>query len=322
MSRGRLPQVELKQFYYFLILSRHRSISAAANELGITQPSLSACISNLEERLEIQLLTRKSRGIQLTEGGQALAQYAKEVIERTGAALVRIKELGTEIRGALSLALPSSLSAILSVPLLETVYNEHPEVQLTLVEAMDGSVLDGLVSDQLDLGCLYEPADFNEFTSKPVFCEDIFLATAPDNWPGEIGKDGFAVEPIEAVMLQKLPLAMGRMTNGSRRMIEKTARKHGIRLNVISEIDSLLQMLEMAERASCYCLVPHKAVLSQLEAGTIALVPIVSPRIIQTTFLTRKISRPSTRTTAFVEETITIVLKDIIARRKLDITIF
>lgn len=322
MNRPRLPQIELKQFYYFLILSKHRSISAAANELGIAQPSLSTCISNLEDRLDLQLIARKSRGIQLTEGGEALAKYAAEVIERTSIALERIKELGTEIRGTVSLALPPSLSALLSVPLLETVHNEHPAVHLTLVEAMDGTVLDGLVSDQLDLGCLYEPQDANEFSSRPLLCEDIYLATAPDNWPGQIGKNGFAIEPINAALLQQLPLAMGRVTNGSRRMIERTLRKQGIRLDVISEIDSLLQMLEMVERASCYCLVPHKAVLSQLEAGTIALVPIVSPKIIQTTFLTRKVSRPSTRTSAYIEETIGIVLSDVIARRKLDITVF
>lgn len=322
MSRLRPPQVELKQFYYFLVLSRHRSISSAANELGITQPSLSACVSGLEDRLGLQLVTRQSRGVQLTEGGQALALYAEEVIEKTDAALDRIKEMATDIRGDMSLAMPPSLSAILSVPLLETVHHEHPDVHLTLIEAMDGTLLDGLVSGAIDLGCLYEAPDFNEFLSRPLMSEDIYLATAPDNWPGEIGPDGFAREPIDAATLQRLPLAVGRINNGSRRNIERAVKKERIRLNVVSEIDSLRQMLEMVERASCYCLVPHKAVLSQISAGTIALVPLSSPRIVQTTYLTRRISRPSSRTNTFIEDMIVTVLKEVIARQKLDITVY
>jgi len=114
---------------------------------------------------------------------------------------------------------------------------------------------------------------------------------------------------------------MPRLAHGSRRMIEKAIRKHGIRLNVVTEIDSLLQMVEMVERASCYSLVPQKAVLSQLAAGTVALVPIVGPGILQTTFLARKLSHPSTRAATLVEDRIVTVLRDVITRRKLDIEV-
>jgi LysR family nitrogen assimilation transcriptional regulator len=102
-------------------------------------------------------------------------------------------------------------------------------------------------------------------------------------------------------------------------MIERAVRKHGIRLNIVTEIDSVPQMLELVERASCYSLVPQKAVLPQLAAGTIALVPIVAPTIRQTTFIARKSSHPTTRAIAVVEEVIVTVLKDVIRRRKLDI---
>lgn len=322
MHKLRPPAMELREFYYFLTLSKHKSISAAAQELGIAQPSLSVCIANLESRLDVQLVVRGSSGAQLTEAGHALAQLAADVIQSVDGALDRIRELGTVANGTVSLGMPPSLSAILSVPLLETVQSEHASVKLKIIEAMDGHILDWVRSDQLDLGCVYEHPDAKEISSRPLFKEQLLLATAPDNWAGEIGANGFAVKPIKAAALQDLPLAMPRGAHGARRMIDKALKRYGIKLNVVTEIDSLPQMLGMVERASGYSLVPQRAVFQHLASGTLALVPVVAPTIDQTTYLARKRSRPVTRASSVVEEAMMTVLREVIRRYRLNLEVY
>lgn len=67
------PTVDLRQIYYFIALADHGSISAAAEALGMAQPSLSENMAKLERRLNVKLALRAARGVELTEAGRALA---------------------------------------------------------------------------------------------------------------------------------------------------------------------------------------------------------------------------------------------------------
>ena len=311
------PPLDLRQLYYFLALAEHGSISAAAAALNMAQPSLSENIAKLENKLDVKLAVRGARGIQLTAAGMALATRGGEIVGAVDSLVQEVRQLGGDPRGPVSVGIPPSLSILLSVPLLETIHSEYPLIRLHIAEAMSGDILDWINLDRVDFGCVYEVSDSSPYSFEPLLTEELFLVTAPDNWDGPIGPDGVALSPISATRLQELPMVLTSMSHGARKLQEKFSRSIGIHLKVVAEIDSLPHIVEMVSRASAYTILSHGAVINQVAAGTLALVPIEEPTIRRTAYIVRKRSRPVTKASAIVESCIQSIVREMVDRYKL-----
>lgn len=313
--------LSLKQLYYFLALVDHGSISAAANALNMAQPSLSENIAKLEKQLEAQLAVRGARGVQMTEAGMALAKRGRELLMNVEAMVEEIRQISGEPRGPVSIGLPPSLSILLSVPLLETIHNEHPQIHLHIAEAMSGDILEWITADRIDLGFVYEVTEAAPCAYEPLLTEELFLVTAPDNWPGELGPDGVALKPVSNSKLAELPLVLTSQTHGARKLQEKFARTIGQHLNVVAEIDSLPHIVEMVSRASAYTILSHGAVVRQVAAGTLALVPFEEPTMRRTAYMVRARTHPVTRAAVTVEQYVTTILRELVQRYNLRATL-
>ncbi len=74
--------MELRQLRYFCKVAEHRSFTAAAEALNVSQPTLGVQIKNLEEELALQLFRRHSRGVELTEAGSIYFSQIQDVLRR------------------------------------------------------------------------------------------------------------------------------------------------------------------------------------------------------------------------------------------------
>jgi LysR family nitrogen assimilation transcriptional regulator len=314
MKDGGFPPIDLRQLHYFLAIAEHGSISAAAPVLGVAQPSLSEYISRLEECLDTQLIVRSPRGIQLTEAGVALVGHARELLRNAALAVEDVRHHGTNARGPASIGLPPSISMLISVPVAETLHAEHPEIRLYISEAFPGDIEEHVIAGKVDLGCVFEKPERSQLTAKPILVEDLFLVTAPDNWPAApIGADGRAEKPASLAEVARLPLVLSRY----RQQIERAAKAAGLHLNVIAEIDSLPQLVAMVARASAYTILTHSAIFNYVKSGAIAMVPIVEPSIQRTVYLIRKRSRPISLASLLLEQSIAPILRELLQRHEI-----
>lgn len=313
--------LKLKQLSYFLTLADYGSISAAANALNMAQPSLSENIAKLERQLDVQLAIRSSRGIQMTEAGMMLVERGRDILASVDQLVEDVRLLSSEPRGPVSVGFPPSLSILLSVPLLETIHNEHKEIRLHIAEAMSGDILEWLANDRIDVGCVYEISDSSPYTFEPLLTEELFLITAPDNWDDEFGPDGVAKNAISASRLQELPLVLTSPTHGARKLQEKFARAGGFGLNVVAAIDSLPHIVEMVSRASAFSLLAHGAVIKEVAEGTLGLVRIEEPTIRRTAYMVRKRIRPISRASTIVESTIYTIIRELVGRYDIQATL-
>ncbi len=321
MDPNDVPALDLKQLSYFITLAEHGSISSAAAILGLAQPSLSENITRLERKLEVQLIVRGPRGVHLTEAGFALARHGREIVESAALAISDIRQLGGEARGRVSIAFPPSLSLLLSVPLAETIQNERPLIKLHIAEALSGHVIDWLNSDKLDIGCAYEANDSAGLLFQPLLEEQLFLVAAHDNWPTMIVSADAGQPSIAGLALQELPLVLPSASHGARKVVERFCRTEHIHLNVAMEIDSLPQIISMVERASAYTILPHAAVMSKVADGNLALIPIVEPIMSRTAYLVRKRSRSISTASKVVEDSVKIILAEMVGRFNLKATL-
>lgn len=319
MDERALPALDLRQLHYFVALVEHGTISAAAEALGLAQPSLSENIARLERRLGVQLAVRTGRGIQLTDAGLVLARHARQLVKDAETAIKDIRRAGGEIAGPVSVGIVPSLTLLLAGPLAETVLHEYAQVRLHIAEMMSGELLRQIEEDQLDLGYAYDVAHSAALAIEPLLVEELLLVTAPDNWAGEIGPDGWAVEPIEASELAKFPLVISSWRQGYRQAVERFARANGLTLNIAIEIDSLPQTIGMVTRASAYTLLPHAAVVNQVAAGELAVVAIKDPPLRRTAYLVRHRSRTVTRASMAVESAVKAILADMVQKNRLQV---
>jgi LysR family transcriptional regulator, nitrogen assimilation regulatory protein len=312
-----MPMLELRQLYYFLALADHGSISAAAEALGMAQPSLSENVAKLERRLNVKLVLRGARGVELTEAGRAFTARGRQLLQMSQSLVEAVQAVGGAAVGHVAVGLPPSIGLVLAVPLAETVQSELPEVRLHVSEGMSRSILERIENEIVHLGCVYDVPDASTFIAHPLLTEEMFLVTAPDNWPEPIGPDGRALRPITVAEVEGLPLVLPNSSHGARTLIERQVRGHNVKLNVAMEIDALPHIIEMVCRASAYSILSEAAVREHVNAGRLAMVPIEGVKIERTAFLVRKRSRPISRAVLEVQNSIIMIIDEMISRYRL-----
>jgi LysR family transcriptional regulator, low CO2-responsive transcriptional regulator len=138
--------VTFGQLRTFAALARTGSVRAAAAELVVTQPAVSAAVAALERELACELVARDGRGLRLTEQGQTLARYASEL-------LALADEARREVAGAAGLRLAAVTTAgeYLAPPLVKAFAARHPDVELSLLVGNRAQVLGALERREVDV---------------------------------------------------------------------------------------------------------------------------------------------------------------------------
>src|ERR1700761_8545190 len=125
--------MELRQLQYFAAVARHRHFTRTAEALYVTQPALSQQIRRLEAELGLALLTRTSKGVELTPAGAVRAEVerAKADMDRhAGASRGAVRVAAT---AADAPRLPEALAAF---------HSDHPAIQIALRQGSAAEVVD------------------------------------------------------------------------------------------------------------------------------------------------------------------------------------
>lgn len=174
--RGALPT--LRQLQFLMALQSEGAFVRAAELIGVTQPTLSAGIKELEAILGVRLVERGAAGAELTPEG-------KEAAERAHRALAEVEELVAALRGGGEpLAGPFRLGAIPTIApfllphLVPALRVSHPRLRLYLREDLTARLMDGLRARTLDAALIALPYDAPGVETEAIF-EDEFLLAAP-----------------------------------------------------------------------------------------------------------------------------------------------
>src|SRR3954464_14069491 len=115
------------------------SITAAANQLGVSKSSISARVAALEEALGVRLLARSKVGVQPTEHGVRMLSHATHLFGELDAALEDVRKDKSSPAGTLRISMPAGIADLMLVPLLARFLKRYPEVRLE-VQATDSVV--------------------------------------------------------------------------------------------------------------------------------------------------------------------------------------
>ena len=168
--------VELRVLRYFLAVARMQSISAAAEELHITQPTLSRQLMELEEELGAKLFDRgrKNRRVALTEAGKRLHRQAEEIVALADKTLRSFQAPQKEISGEIAIGGGETDAMRLVARAARALTREHPNIRYHLYSGNAEDVTERLDKGLLDFGILIEPVSLERY--------DYIQLPAADTW--------------------------------------------------------------------------------------------------------------------------------------------
>jgi DNA-binding transcriptional LysR family regulator len=142
--------MELRHLRYFVAIAEEQSFTRAAERLWVAQPGLSTQIRRLEAELGVKLFTRHTRGVELTEAGKVFLERARAALAAADAARATGADVDAGLVGAIRLGIATGARWHLVASLLASFAEDHPDVEVTVVESNGGTLLRDLRDGRLD----------------------------------------------------------------------------------------------------------------------------------------------------------------------------
>ncbi|HLS61844.1 MAG TPA: LysR family transcriptional regulator, partial [Ruania sp.] len=149
--------VTLEGLRLLVSVAEHGSISAAAREARISQPSASARMKDLERRLGLELLDRRTRGAELTADGRAVTDWARAVVDAADVLLTGSRALATRREVRLSIAASQTVGEYLMPAWLAAHRRARADHAVRLQVMNSRDVIAALRAREIDLGFIETP---------------------------------------------------------------------------------------------------------------------------------------------------------------------
>ncbi len=155
--------MEIRVLKYFLTIAREENITRAAEQLHITQPTLSRQIMQLEEELGVRLFQRNRVNVVLTEEGRLLRRRAQEILELADKAEQEIIQNRETVAGEIGIGCGETRNMACLSRLMETFRQKYPDVTFNIYTAIADDVKERLENGTLDFGLLMEPVEISRY---------------------------------------------------------------------------------------------------------------------------------------------------------------
>lgn len=280
MLTMREGKVNNRQLRYFTKVIEVGSLTGAAEQLNVAQPALGLQIRHLEEELGVPLLTRHSRGIEPTHAGALLYKHALEILSAFSRARQEVMSFADTEREVLRFGITPSTMHLLGPDLLLEAREAMPSIFLSLVEELSFSLVSALEAGDLDAALSYQIPTRTQLKVQALYEEDLLFVSSSD-----VDSSGAAI-PFRDVSKRDLVLAGER--DNVRALIEATAARLSMPINVVYEAQSIAATKSLVAKGVASTIIPYGSVAEELEAGTLSARKICAPDVARTLYLVRR----------------------------------
>lgn len=285
--------MKLQQLITFALVADLGSLTRAAAAIGTVPSLVSRQIAQLEATWGDRLFERTGRGMALSEFGRRMLPEAKLALEQFD----RLDDLAREAAGVLTgtvhIGVLPSMSRQLLPLLIADIRATAPAIMLHVAEGFSGHLDEQLASGRLEMMVV------NRYGASGLGGEEV-LGTVDTCLVGRPSEALLSNKVVAFRELAGLPLVLPSRPNGLRLALDQLSRKHGIRLNIVMEVDTGTAMKDVALSGHALTLLPHLAVKEEVVAGALRSVKVVRPGIRRTIALSLATHRPMSKAARFV----------------------
>ena len=254
--------MELRQMQYFLCLAEEGNVTRAARQLNIVQPALSMQIAKLEASFGKKLFHRGAHGMSLTPAGETLVRLVTPIVRDAEQAREEMARLDGKVSGRVRIGMITSVAQSTLAASFATIARNYPDVELSACEGYTETLIEWVMSGQLDLAIVNVPRRRIALAVHPIMDEDMVF--------GYRAGSGAEVPKIPRFEdLARFDIVIPSKRHGLRLVLENRAADAGIELKPRLEIDTLSAICEVVASTPLVTVLPIIALQQPLAAGRI-----------------------------------------------------
>ena len=258
---------------YLLALARERNFGRAAEQCGVTQPTFSAGIKQLEDTLGVMLVQRTSRFLGFTAEGERVLDWARTIVADTRAMRQEMQTLKKGLSGHLKIAaIPTALAMVST---LTTPFRaKHPNVKFTVLSRTSAEALSMLENLEVDAGLTYiDNEPLGRIRAVPLYLEQYRLLTSESSPLGDRDKVTWAE-------VARIPLCLLTPDMQNRRIIDSLLHAAGGQPDPTLESNSMIVLFSHVRTGRWASVMPEKLADTLGLTERLRSIPIVEPEVV------------------------------------------
>jgi DNA-binding transcriptional LysR family regulator len=255
----------------FYMTVKHNSMSKAAQILHLTRPGLSGQIKSLENELGVSLLNRSNKGVELTEEGKVLFDYADTLLSIQGNIKRDLINLNQD-RSKLIIGACKSVGEYALPCSIFTFKHLHEEVDINMEVINSTEVIQKLQEHTINIGIIQRDSNVDDIVTQYIIADELLL----------VGNSEHSPKRISIEELKQIPLILRENDSGTRYVIEKSLKEKGIDiedLNVIYDLNSPEAIKSSVLAGKGFSFLPQLVVNQELKKQSLQTIEIEDLKI-------------------------------------------
>jgi DNA-binding transcriptional LysR family regulator len=158
---------------YFQVAARLGKLSRAAQELHVSQPTLTISIQKLEEHLGVMLFERTRHGVTLTSAGSRVLIDAQEILSSWEVLKSQAKEVETEVKGVLRIGCHSIVASYALPQILPKLLSQNPKLSVDLKHDLSRRIVHAVQANEIDIGLVINPSRASDLVLREVLRDEV-----------------------------------------------------------------------------------------------------------------------------------------------------
>ena len=244
--------LEIRHLRYFLAVAEAGSFSRAADRLGISQPSVSQQMRDLEAGLRVSLFQRRGKRILLTPRGLIFQEHAHAILRQLENFLQELSSEPGQLRGTLHLGVVPILNVPLVPHLIGMFAADHPGINLIVEEISSTEIETALEEGRMDVGLGFLTRHSPNLRYERLCTDEFALIVSPSHpWSNR------RIVPLSELHQQRLLQLPDSFV--MRRMTDDICRNHQVRPRTVAEINAIETLLRSLAPLNAAALMPKIA---------------------------------------------------------------
>lgn len=224
--------MEFRQLEYFYTVSRLKNFTKAAEEMHISQPSITTSIQKLENELETKLLIRTKKKVELTEEGEIFLKSTEKILHQISDSLIELQDFKKQEQGIINVAVPPMIGAYLFPKIFTQFHLAYPNIQLNAFEEGSLKACELLENEELDVGLIILPEQADCLSCITILSQSIVVALSPDHPLS-------AKSSLTLTELEKEPLIFLKKDSFHRQLLLKEFAQHHLKPKIAFESNQI-----------------------------------------------------------------------------------
>ncbi len=260
---------QLRVFYH---AAKNLNYTAAASELFITQPAVTAQMKAFEAYCNLKLFKKKGRNLFLTDEGRTLFEYAETILQYEKEIENVIEDMHKLKRGVLSLGTTKAYARYFMPLMLSTFHKNIPKIKIQLNEGRSLDMTYSLLDFKIEVVVVAKTVELAEVEYVPFSKEEMVVIVAP----------GHKLTKKKAVSFKDLaqqPFIMKESGSGTRKLVEQSFANANCEPNILMETSNTEFIKQLVQRGEGVSFLVREAIAVELKEKKLAEVPLMGPPI-------------------------------------------